>query len=157
MKSTKVLGFATAFFLILFGSCEKSEETTESTNTACSGGVNFCMMYGNTNKSGNAVLSEPPGSRYRVYWENTSGGQFEQVELDLYTSATGTLQIDTSASASTAFFQYFSSANGVNNGVSGTVNLTQFDPNGAGLSGTFTVTTLDGTMVTNGNFTNVSK
>ena len=151
--------FSTVMALLFVGvlmSCEKKEDTPESSGTACNDAA-FCMDYGTVNKSGNATLSEPPGGRYRIYWENTSGSTFEQVELDIYASATGSYSVDTNATADKAVFQYFSNTSGTNNGVSGTVNVTQFDPNGNGLSGDFMVTTQNGTKVTNGHFVNVKK
>lgn len=157
MKTFK-LTYITLLAATLLLSCKKEDDTKDDTgNSGCAGSVSFCMEYGNSAKSGNATLSEPPGGRYRIYWENTSGASFEQVELDIYGSSPGTYVVDTSESSGSAFFQYYSNATGSNNGLSGSLNLTQFDPDGAGLSGSFEVITEDGTKVTKGNFINVKK
>ncbi len=144
-------------FVLSFSACDKDDDKDSNTgNSACAGGVAFCMEYGSTNKSGAATLSQPLGGRYRVYWEKTAGGSFEQVELDIYGSATGTYSIDTTGATGTAVFEYFSTTGGANKGVSGTLTVSQFDPNGNGLTGTFTVGTADGTLVKNGHFVNVT-
>ena len=153
MRTSKLLSF---LLIALLMSCEKKEDSPESNVGTCNGAA-FCMDYGTSNKSGSATLSEPPGGRYRIYWENNSATGFEQVELDIYGTAKGNYTIDTTGASGTAVFQYFSATSGVNNGVSGTLVVTQFEPNGNGLTGTFTLTTENGTMVTNGNFINIKK
>ena len=54
--------------------------------------------------------------------------------------------------AGTAGVEYFHSTNGVEEGVSGTVEVTTWDPTGEGFTGTFTATTDAGTEITSGNF-----
>ncbi len=158
MKRTKLFS---PLFLILFTilfsvtACDKDDDTTDTSGGICPSSVAFCMEYGGLNKSGAAALSQPPGGRYRVYWENTVNGVFEQVELDIYGSANGDYSVDTTAASGTAVFEYFSSTDGANKGISGTVKVTTFDPTGTGISGSFTLSTQNGTAVTNGHFVNV--
>ena len=170
-KSTLLLSAILVLFAITFDACKKegctdptaknydekadkdddSCEYEEPTATApCDAGIEFCMSYGGTNKSGDADFTEINSTRYRVYWTTGSGNAYEQVEFDIYGTATGTYSIDTTYSAGTAAFQFFSTADGVNNGVSGTLEITEFDFGSNGVTGTFTVTTEDGTEVTSG-------
>ena len=54
--------------------------------------------------------------------------------------------------AGTAGLEYYHATDGVEEGASGTVEVTTWDPTGEGLTGTFTVTTDQGTEITDGNF-----
>lgn len=131
---------------------EVDDGTCEYPSLPCDEGVEFCMDYGGTNKSGDAEVFEYTSSHYRVYWTAGAGNDYEQVELDIYGSTDGSYDIDTTGAAGTASFQYFSTANGVQNGVSGTLEISEFDFGGNGLTGTFEATTEDGTEVTAGGF-----
>ncbi len=144
--------------LFFMGSCKKKEEEKkeETSQTGCPDNANFCMKFGSEQISGNAELSEPPGGRVRVYWATTSG-TYRQVELDIYGSAAGTFDVDTTYATGTAVFEYFDAGGTVTQGVSGTVTVDEFDPDGSGLSGSFSLTTDNGTTVTNGHFSNVAK
>lgn len=156
------------------GSCEYPEEIegcTDSTATnynalatiddgsctypvasnPCGAGVEFCMSFGGTTKSGGAEVTDLTG-RYRVYWTTGTGNDYEQVELDIYGSAVGTYTISNSGANGTADFEYYHATNGVEEGASGTLEVTTWDPTGVGLTGTVTVTTDNGTEVTSGNF-----
>lgn len=117
----------------------------------CGSGVEFCMSFGGTTKSGDADLTDLTG-RYRIYWTTGAGNDYEQVELDIYGSTVGTYTIASSGANGTADFEYYHATNGVEEGASGTLEVTTWDPTGVGLTGTFTVTTDKGTEVTSGNF-----
>jgi len=157
------------------GSCEYEEEVegcTDSTATnynalatvddgsctypvatnPCTGGAEFCMDIGGTAKSGDATVSDLGNGRWRVYWTTGTGNDYEQVELDIYGSDVGTYSIASSGAAGTAGLEYYHATDGVEEGASGTVEVTTWDPTGEGLTGTFTVTTDQGTEITDGNF-----
>jgi len=162
MKKYSILIFGLAAALS-FTACNKDDDGDDGNNnnsSACATGSNFCMKYGASQKNGNAELNEINATRFRVYWENATSNGFEQVEMDILGDATGSYSVDTTYANGTAAFEYFSN-DGTNvivqSGVSGTIDVTTFDPDGTGLSGTFTVTTEDGTNVTSGNFINVKK
>lgn len=139
----------------VFVACEKDkEEPKKSTNTACNEG-NFCMIYDGAQKSGNATFKTLTNGKNRIYWENGSNANFEQVELDLIGSGIGDYIIDTTGANGTAEFEFFSIASGVTDGVSGKVTITKYDPNGSGVSGTFSATTDNGKLVTDGKFIDI--
>lgn len=132
------------------GSCEYAV-----VGNPCGDSINFCMDYGGVEKSGMASLLDLT-SRYRIYWTEGSGAAYEQVELDMYISDTGTYDIDTTHSSGTVAFQYFHATDGVNNGLSGTLIITTWDPTGDGVIGTFEVEMEDATEVSNGNAYEIS-
>jgi len=131
--------------------------TAANTTTACNGGDGFCMNYAGVEKSGAAKLTvQGARNKVRVFWESGSGASFEQVELDIYSLSAGTFPVNDLATPNSAFVQYFSTANGVNNPAYGTVIVTQLDTI-TGVTGTFEVTMKDSTKVTGGIFRNVVK
>lgn len=157
------------------GSCEFDEEIegcTDSTATnynaaatvddgsctypvatnPCDGDAEFCMDFGGTVKSGDATVSDLGSGRWRVYWTTGSGNDYEQIELDIYGSDVGEYDVDGSGNAGTASIEYFHATDGVEEGTSGTVEVTTWDPTGDGITGTFTCTTDAGTEITAGNF-----
>lgn len=138
------------------GSCSKSDDDNDSNSSGCGNGVNFCMTYDGTSKSGTATLRVISSTRYRVSWERSSGGTYEQVELDVYSDAAGNFAVDTTRALGTAAFEYFSTnPNALEQGLSGTVNVSSFDA-ASGASGTFSLTTVNGVKITGGSFTNVA-
>ncbi len=147
---------ALAICAIVFA-CSKEDDEKKDENTAttgCVSGASFCMTYDGTVKSGTAKLFVANNTRFRIFWENTTANGFEQVEMDIYGNAAGTFTVDTTKLAGTAEFEYFSTnPQALEEGVTGTVNVSSFDPT-AGASGTFTLTTANGVKITNGNFIN---
>jgi hypothetical protein len=138
---------------LVLGGCSKDDDPAGSGD--CPSGSNFCMQYAGVQKSGTASFRVISASRYRISWEKNAGNTYEQVELDIYGNAAGTFAIDTTYAAGTAGFEYFSTnPNALEQGVSGSVQVSSFDPNG-GVSGTFSVTTANGIKITKGTFTNV--
>lgn len=141
------------FCLVVFA-CSKEKETDSTDTSGCENGASFCMTYDGTVKSGTAKLSVANNNRYRIFWEKTTSGGFEQLELDIYGNASGTFMVDTTKLPGTAEFEYFSTnPQTLEEGITGTINVTSFDPT-AGASGTFSLTTLSGIKITNGNFIN---
>lgn len=144
-------------------SCKKDEPATPENSTPtttldpCNGDDGFCMTYGSTQKSGPASLFVYNQNKVRVFWEKGSGNSFEQVELDINGLTPGTYNVDNLAiPGSSAFIQYYSAANGVNNPAYGTVIVTELDTNGV-VTGTFTATMNDSTKIIDGKFTNIRK
>jgi len=118
----------------------------------CDGGVEFCMDFGGTVKSGEATVTDLGSGQWRIYWTTGTGNDYEQVELDIFGSDVGEYDVDNSGSAGTAGVEYYHATNGVEEGVSGTVEVTTWDPTGDGITGTFTATTDADTEITAGNF-----
>jgi len=143
-------------------SCKKDDDSSDSDDTQtpsttldpCNGDDGFCMTYGGTEKSGPASLIILNSNKVRVFWENGTGNDFEQVELDVYSVAPGTFDVNNNGLANSAFVQYYSATSGTNNAAYGTVTVTALDTAGA-VTGTFKVTMNDSTKITNGKFTNI--
>ncbi|MBS1773628.1 MAG: hypothetical protein JST82_12280 [Bacteroidetes bacterium] len=139
--------------------CKKSNTTTSTTpttpTTACNG-MNLCFSLDGTSESHNAswkVLTD----RYRIYWEESSGTNYNNIEMDIYATAVGKYTVVANPKSGQAGFQYYKKAGSVEKniqGESGTVEITKID--GTKITGTFTVTAKDaaGTayQVTDGNF-----
>ncbi|MBL4708056.1 MAG: hypothetical protein JKY48_06415 [Flavobacteriales bacterium] len=163
-KITLIWGLTFSLFVGLsFSSCSDDDKDfpvltpAASTTTACNGGDGFCMNYGGIEKSGSAVLTVKSASnKVRVFWEQGSGTSHEQVELDIYSLSAGTFTVSDLATPNSAFVQYFSTANGVNNVAYGTVTVSILDTI-SGVTGTFDVTMKDSTKITGGIFRNVVK
>lgn len=147
-------------------SCKKDDPEEEETTTPattmldpCNGDDGFCMMFGATEKSGAAKLTDLTNSSWdkvRIYWEKGSGTEFEQVELDIYATGPGTYNVTDLFTTDAAFMQYYSQAGGTVNAAYGTVTVTELDIDG-NTSGTFNITMKDSTKVTNGIFRNIVK
>jgi hypothetical protein len=151
------------FYLALFFglacaavSCKKKKNSNNNnvTPTACNG-MNLCFKMNGTEESHNAtwkVLS----NRYRIYWEEGSGNNYKNIELDMYGTTTGTYSISSNPSTGQSGFQYFINDNGTSKniqGQSGTVEITAI--NGTQITGKFTITASDGSTtyeITEGNF-----
>lgn len=144
--------FASLFAIVLFAfttSCKEDEKEDDQTTTACANGASFCMKYGSTTKSGSATyidLTHVEANRHRIYYQSGN----EQVEIDVYANGAGTYSIG----ANSAGFEFFDGQN-ASSATSGSIKITNFEPTGAGLSGTFSVTMDDGTKVTDGHFINI--
>jgi hypothetical protein len=142
--------------------CKKDKTTTPTNNTttAACNGMNLCFKLDGISESHNStwkILS----TRYRVYWEETSGSNYKNIELDIYGTTTGTYNIVANPVAGQAGFQYYIDGSGEKNiqGQSGTVELTTVGGND--ISGKFTVTAKDAAgktyEITEGNFVAVPK
>lgn len=143
-------------------SCSKEENTpapTAATPTPtptlldpCNGDDGFCMDYGSVTKSGSAKLFVINGNRVRVYWEKGSSTTFEQVELDIYSLTPGTYNIN----GTDASLEYYSATGGAVSAAYGSITVSALDTM-AGVTGTFTATMLDSTVITSGVFKNIKK
>lgn len=152
----KIIILSVVLSSTVFVGCKKDddEEPKKTTPTACNGG-NFCMIYDGVQKSGTATFKTLTNGNKRIYWENGSTSNFEQVELDINGSGVGEYNIETSGNVGTAEFEFFSIANGVAEGISGKVIITKYDPSGSGVSGTFYANTDNGKTVSDGKFIDV--
>lgn len=137
--------------------CKKaSDPTTATSSTTACNGMNLCFKLDGTSESHNAawkVLS----NRYRIYWEESSGTNYNNIEIDMYGTTVGKYTVVANPSAGQAGFQYYKKAGASEKniqGQSGTVEITKID--GTKLTGTFTVTAKDAGattyQVTEGNF-----
>ncbi len=145
-------------------SCSKEDNTPAPTATTptptptptvldpCNGDDGFCMDYGSVTKSGSAKLFVINGNRVRVYWEKGSSTTFEQVELDIYSLTPGTYNIN----GTDASLEYYSATGGAVSAAYGSITVSALDTI-AGVSGTFTATMLDSTVITSGVFKNIKK
>ncbi len=162
-KLTSIITGISVICIFAMVACKKSNTTaTTPTTTAACNGMNLCFKLDGTAESHNGtwkVLS----NRYRVYWEETSGSNYKNIELDIYGSTTGTYTISSSpSSAGQAGFQYYikdgSTTKNIQ-GQSGTVELTSIGAND--ITGKFTVTAKDDAgktyEITEGNFVAVPK
>jgi hypothetical protein len=136
--------------------CKKSSTTNPGTTptTACNG-KNLCFKMDGTDESHDAkwkVLSD----RYRIYWEESSGSDYSNIEIDMYGTAVGKYTVAARPSAGQAGFQYYKKVGSTTKniqGESGTIEITKID--GTKITGTFTVTAKDGSttyQITEGNF-----
>ena len=156
----KLLCLVAILLISLATSCKKKNSGNNNTNnntvtpTACNG-MNLCFKMNGTGESHDAVW-KLQGSYYRIYWEQGSGSNFENIELDIYGTTPGTYTVSAYPTAGLAGFQYFINDYGnvkIIKGQSGTVEITGI--NGSEISGTFTITASDGSTtyeITEGNF-----
>mgnify|MGYP003689118043 CR=1 FL=1 len=72
----------------------------------CAGDAEFCMDFGRNGKSGEVTVSDFGNGQWRIYWTAGTGGDYEQVEFDIYGSGAGTYDIDDSQAAGTSSFEY---------------------------------------------------
>lgn len=141
---------------ITVAGCKKDDDDNNNAG-ACNSGFNFCVEKDGSLIEGTAsfriISTSPP--RYRVTWEEGSGAQYKNIEIDIYADATGTYGVDSSLAQGTAAFQYFDAVGYY--GGSGTVEVTAVST--TEISGTFNAMADDGNGTvfdfTNGNFVNV--
>ncbi len=139
----------------------KPTTSTPTPTTVCSGG-NLCFKLDGTQETYTAEWRKIPAvgsnpERYRIYWEKSGGS--ENIEIDVYATATGTYNIKngTPYAVNDAGFQYYKGSKNIV-GQSGTVEITNIDNTNNTITGKFTVTASDGTttyQVTDGNFEKV--
>ena len=140
--------------VVFFSACKKEEDDPVPPATACNG-MNLCFKMNGTEESHNATWKVLT-NRYRIYWEETVGGVYKNIELDMYGTAVGSYAISTSPAAGQAGFQYYTNGNGTTQniqGQSGTVEITAI--NGTQITGKFTISASDGSTtyeITEGNF-----
>lgn len=153
MKKIICKGFFATIMLTLSFSCNKDKVS------ACSNG-NLCFRLGSQEIAVDAVRMELPANRYRLYWEESNGANYRNIEIDIYGSSEGSYTFSQQpGAAGTAGFQYFvnNGGNAVNTtAVSGT--LTLVSAGSGGWSGTFEGTVNDGSSdleLSNGNFSDV--
>jgi len=142
--------------------CKKKTTTPSTPTTTACNGMNLCFKLDGTSESHNGTW-KTLSNRYRVYWEETSGSNYKNIELDIYGSTTGTYNISNNpSSAGQAGFQYYikygSTTKNIQ-GQSGTVELTAIGTND--ITGKFTITAKDDAgktyEITEGNFVAVPK
>ena len=148
--------------LMITAGCNKDDDDNDNQNNpnqnVCAGDANFCVNYDGADIIGNAVLIEINANRMRVYYSVNTAGTLEQIELDIYGNTAGTYAVDTSYAAGTAAVEYFNSATGESaSGISGTVTVDTWDPDGTGLSGTFSSSLENGKNMSDGNFVEIKK
>jgi len=157
----KKLLFLSLVFVVMCSaiSCKKKNSSNNTNNntvtpTACNG-MNMCFKMNGSEESHDAMW-KLQGSYYRIYWEQGSGNNFENIELDIYGTAPGTYTVSAYPTSGLAGFQYFINDYGnvkIIKGQSGTVEITAI--NGSEISGTFTITASDGSTtyeITEGKF-----
>lgn len=144
--------------LIAVSSCKKKTATTTPTTTTACNGMNLCFKMDGTLETHNAtwkVLSD----RYRILWEEGTGSNYKNIEMDIYASSNGTYNIDSNGTAGKSSFQYYIQSGNKNiQGGTGTVTISNIGT--ANISGTFTITAWEGSTkheITEGNFVNVPK
>lgn len=119
-------------------SCKKN-------NDGCDGG-NLCFTINGVDVTVTAERINLPNNRYRIYWEEGSGNNYKNIEIDIYGNTVAEYNItDNAGTAGDAGFQYFINDNGSSTnyqGTSGTLNLTSVDNDE--WSGTFSGTVTDG-------------
>lgn len=143
-----------AFMLAIgFSACKKENDS------GCDGG-NLCFTLNGEEISVTAERRELPNGRYRLYWEETSGAVYKNIEIDIYGNTPAEYTItDNAGTNGDAAFQYFVNNGGTATnyvGVSGTLALSSVD--GGEWSGTFSGTVNDGSNsfeLSNGKFSNV--
>jgi hypothetical protein len=148
------------FAIATLSSCTKKDKddntnNNNTTTTACNGKT-LCFKMDGVEESHDAkwkVLAD----RYRIYWEEGSGTSYKNIELDIYTTATGSYPVDANPSAGKAAFQYYMAGKNIE-GTAGTVEITSIATDK--ITGKFTITAYEGTNkheITEGNFVNVPK
>jgi len=138
--------------VIILASCNKEK------TASCNGG-NLCFTIEGNTVTVQAVRKTLPDNRNRLYWEEGSGNNYRNIEIDIYGTGEGDYAFSSQGSAGSATFQYYVNNNGsaVNTqGVSGTLRL--ITAGSGGWSGTFSGTVNDGTAgleLSNGSFNDV--
>ncbi|MBL7718862.1 MAG: hypothetical protein JNL72_08505 [Flavipsychrobacter sp.] len=154
MKNIRYAALVLAL-LCLGVSCKKEKNDGDTPQATACNGMNLCFKLNGTSESHNATW-KVLNNRYRVLWEEGSGNNYKNIELDMYGTTTGSYAVNANPSAGQAGFQYYINDNGtVKNiqGQSGTVEITAID--GTKITGKFTVTATDGGTnyeITEGNF-----
>jgi hypothetical protein len=148
---------------IIFASC--GEDNTPTGNNppagACGTG-NLCFKLDSILITVTADWREINPTRYRIQWEETTGMDYRNIEIDIYGNTAGSYPIDTTHAAWTSGFQYYTNIGGtVTNwrGVSGSVELGPISSDNK-LTGTFSGTVIAGSeskQVNEGNFVSVPK
>ena len=148
------------FALLSLTACGDEDNNDDNDNDVdvnpCDNNSEFCVDYGSKELSGTAELIEITQTHYQLQFTSDEN-VMEQIYIDIYGTAVGTYVIDTTDNPASASLQYFDATGGTVYAVDGTLELTGFQPDDAGLSGTFTATMEDSTEVTNGNFQQVDK
>lgn len=120
-------------------SCKKEKDT-------CDGG-NLCFTLNGMDVSVNAVRKSLPNDRFRLYWEEGSGNNYKNIEIDIYGNSVGEYTFtDNAGTAGDAGFQYYINENGSATnyqGTGGSLELTSIDNNV--WTGTFSGSVTDGT------------
>lgn len=120
-------------------SCKKEKDT-------CAGG-NLCFTLNGQDVSVNAVRVQLPNDRYRLYWEEGSGNNYKNIEIDIYGNTIGEYTFTENAGTlGDAGFQYYINDNGTvteYQATGGKLDLATI--NGSLWSGTFSGSVTDGT------------
>jgi hypothetical protein len=137
---------------IIFNSCEQEKNDNPS---ACNGTYNFCVSMDGSQLEGNATFQKIASDHYKILWESTNP-VFQNIKIDIYSSSSGSLNIDSTATSGNAQFEYFDGISYY--GGSGRVVVQNIST--TEINGTFNATT-DGAgtvkTFTDGNFVNVPR
>lgn len=155
MKKLTLLMIAISAGILSMSSCNNNDDEDPA---ACSGNVNFCVQIGSEQISGNAsyTVITTGSQRHRISWEEGSGNNYRNVELDIYTTslANGSYTLAENPTAGQAQLQYYTNGQGFIS-TSGTVEVT--NASSTAVSGTFSGTVNyngDSRQVSGGNFVN---
>jgi len=147
----KKIGLVLSTLVLILSSCATGNNGTG----ACGSGMNLCFELDGNTVSVNASWYDINPNRHRIYWEETSGSNYKNIEIDLYGSlSASTYTITSSASANgEASFQYYLSGSTSANyqGASGSVIITNTGDNK--ITGTFSGTVTNASVtynITNG-------
>lgn len=156
--NTRLLIAAVLLTASVVGCKKKSSNNNNNTPATACNGMNLCFKMDGTLETHNAkwmVLSD----RNRISWEEGSGSNYKNIEIDIYASTTGSYTIDSNGVAGKSSFQYYMTSGNKNiQGGTGTVTISSM--NGTNITGTFTVTAYEGSTkheITEGNFVSVPK
>lgn len=113
---------------VLLVSCEKSGGGGTG---VCGSSVNVCFDLDGNTVSMQAEWFQVNPTRFRIYWEETSGSNYKNLEVDLYNNISVRSYTITSSPSSDgeASFQYYLNVGGVQSnyqGTSGSVSVTAF-------------------------------
>ena len=124
----------------LLSSCQQGPSGT------CGANLNVCFMLNGNTVAVNAQWYDINPNRHRILWEETSGSDYRNIEIDLYGSlAAMTYTISpTAANNGEASFQYYlsGSTNANYQGISGSIVITSTASNQ--ITGTFSGVVMNG-------------
>lgn len=139
MKNLRTLLSILAVSIFLLA-CESDDENDPVSGNCPAGKV--CFKLNGADVQVNAVWYDINGQRTRIYYENGSGANYENIEIDFYGSSTGDYPIvGQNWSSGDASFQFFkANGSGGFSGSSGTIKISQ---KSSTISGTFTASGKD--------------
>jgi len=153
--------------IVSFVACNKTTTpaTTPGTpaTTGCNGG-NICFKIDGVQEVHDAKwlkisANSTAPARNRLYWSDGTGAALKNLEIDVYSTATGTFNVNNNKPhvQDDGAFEYAFDGK-ILTGTSGTITVTAIDNTNNTISGTFTITATDGSKtyeIKDGNFVNV--